>query len=116
MTPGKYDLSLYRGDSYTWQFVLWQDEDKTIPTDLTDVVAAAQIRAKPGATPIIVLECEVTAPNIVTVQLTPEAWEDSSCIVVGMWDLELTYLDGTVQTVIAGKVRITADVTRLVTT
>ena len=45
MRPGTYDLDLYRGDSYAWEFHLWDDEAKTAATDLTVVTVR---RATPG--------------------------------------------------------------------
>ena len=109
MTPGKYDLALYRGDSYSWRFQLWRDPGRTQPLDLTGALVAAEIRDKPGGLTIVVLTCVVTLPNIVDVDLDAEAWVAAP--MAGVWDLEVTMPDGTVQTPVAGKVSVTADVT-----
>jgi hypothetical protein len=118
--PEKYDLRLYRGDSYAWSFVLWEDDAHTIPVDLTDATPAAELRNKPGGETIVVLACAiVTTPpgpgpertNTVAVDLDAALWDGAPGLLAGAWDLEITYPDGSVRTVVAGKVTVTADVT-----
>lgn len=119
MTPGKYDLRLYRGDSYAWSFRLWNDDAKTEPADLETATAAAQIRNKSGGEQVIDLVCTIQpsgAPgnpdyNTIHAELPADAWADAPGIGAGVWDLEITYADGVVQTVLAGKVTVTGDVT-----
>lgn len=108
--PASYPLALYRGDSYSWRFVLWQDEERTIPVDLTGAVAAAQIRDTPGGTQLITMVCAIVAPNNVDVSLPAAAWA-SAAIQLGAWDLQLTYSGGSVFTVVSGKVTVTPDIT-----
>jgi len=111
MMPGKCPLTLYRGDSYSWSFMLWTDADKTLPADLTGVTAKAQIRDKPGGTKeIITLACEVVMPNTVAMILDA-ASSARLATTPGVWDLQLTYDTGEVATVLAGPVTVTADVT-----
>ena len=110
MTPGKHDLALYRGDSYAFQAKLWSDPEHTIPNDLTGATAAAQLRDKFDGTNVIDLECEVVPPNAVNVALTALAWEGVEEMPT-VWDLEITYPSGAVSTVLAGKVKVTLDVT-----
>lgn len=121
MTPGKYDLKLYRGDSYAWSFDLWHDVDKTDPVDLTGATAAAQIRDKPGGEMVIDLDCSVVSTpagpgpartNTVVVRLPAAQWAEAPTLgIVATWDLEIVYPDATVQTIVAGKVTVTYDVT-----
>ena len=113
MTPGKYDLTLYRGDSYEWTFKLWEDEAKLVPVDLTGAVAAAEIREKSGGTQVMALTCAITAPNIVDVALPATLWA-GVLLAAGVWDLEVTFVDGEVRTMVAGKVTVTGDVTNSV--
>lgn len=108
--PGKYSLSLYRGDSYAWRFLLWTDAEKTQPADLTGVTAKAEIRDRSGGTSIMELDCTVELPNIVRVELTADMWLPWT-LVRGVWDLQLTYLTGEVITILGGDVTVTADVT-----
>ena len=110
MKPGVYNLDLYRGDSYTWRFMLWQDAPGGTPVDLTDVMVAAEIRDKPAGNVVMSMDCEITLPNIIDVRLAAALWT-SGPAKAGEWDLELTYPSTEVQTVIAGKVKITGDVT-----
>jgi hypothetical protein len=102
-TPGKYALAIYRGDTYRWRFILWADDEKTEPFDLSGVTAAAAIDAT-------LLTCSMTAPNIIDVVL-PADVSAGLTAGKGAWDLELTYADGDVVTVLAGSVKVTADVT-----
>lgn len=109
MTPGAYPLTLYRGDTYTWRFVLWTDEAKTIPADLVGVTVKAEIRDKPGGATIIPLACVVEMPNAILATLN--AASSALLPLVGAWDLQLTYAEGEVATILAGMVTTTPDVT-----
>jgi hypothetical protein len=111
MTPGVLPLTLYRGDSYHWRFVLWGDADKTVPINLTNATPKAEIRTAAGGTLITQMVLTVTLPNTIVATL-PAA----SCALLpatgGAWDLQLTYTtSGDVQTVLAGAVKVTMDVT-----
>ena len=108
MTPGKYALAIYRGDSYHWQFKLWADAAKTQPVDLTGVTPKAEIRDKSGGAILGTLTCVVTMPNIIDASLSAVVSGTLKC---GVWDLQLTYTGGAVSTVLAGAVTVTADVT-----
>jgi len=108
MTPGKYALSIYLGDSYRWQFKLWSDAAKTAAVDLTGVTAKAEIRDKAGGALLGALTCVVTLPNIIDASITAS---DTAVLRKGVWDLQLTYAGGDVSTVLAGSVTVTADVT-----
>jgi hypothetical protein len=110
VTPGKYDLNLYRGDTYSWRFVLWQDVEKTQPVDLTGALVEAEIRDKHNGAVVVNLECTPTLPNIIDVQLPIELW-DEPFPTKGVWDLEVKFPDGEVRTQVAGNVTVTADVT-----
>jgi hypothetical protein len=109
MTPGKYSLAIYRGDSYSWQFKLWQDAAKTQPVDLTGVTVKSEIRDKPAGVVLGTLTCAVTMPNIIDASLT--AADTTAITTSGVWDLQLTYADGEVSTVLAGAATLTMDVT-----
>ena len=106
--PARYDLAVYEGDSFHWQFKMWTDDTKTTPIDLTGASAMAQIRDKPGGTVLATLTCTVTAPNVVDVVLSATA---SETVAAGVWDLQVTGSGGWVTTYVAGKVAVTQDVT-----
>lgn len=106
---GIFDLNLYRGDSYTWRFVLWADENRTEPVDLSDATVEAEIREKSAGVSITSLDCAITLPNVIDVSVTPVMY--LTIPAKAMWDLELTF-DGTrVHTPIKGAVAVTPDVT-----
>lgn len=109
MLPGKYDLQLYRGDSRDIRFVLWTDEEKTEPLDLTGATAEAEIRDKSAGSVIVVLQCTIVAPNFVDLHVSPTM--SKSAPAKGVWDLQVTYPNGAVRTHTAGAVKVTGDVT-----
>ena len=114
MIPGKYDLALYRGDTWGMAVYLWEDAGKTEPTDLTDATAAAQIRDAPGGGNATDLIVDIVPPNIVVVAIPAELWPTLT-LKKGAWDLQLTFAAGNVvQTVLAGSVAVTQDVTDLI--
>jgi hypothetical protein len=113
MRPGTYGLNLYRGDTYAWKFVLYQDSAlPPNPSDLTGVTAKAEIRTAPLGTLLVTLGVTITQPNIVLVKLTTPMWMGLNTSTAA-WDLQLTYpdTDNTVLTIINGPVSITPDVT-----
>jgi len=110
VTPGRYPLQLYRGDTYRWKFQLWADPERTQPADLTDVEARAQIRERPGGQTVVDLQCTITLPNIIDM-LLDHAGSVRLPERTGAWDLQLTYAAGDVSTVLAGPVTVTQDVT-----
>lgn len=108
--PGSYNLDIYRGDTQQWQFVLWEDEDKTQPIDLTGVAVMAEIRDKPAGAKITEIACTVVDPNIINAYLSADI-SHALPIKAGYWDLELTYPGDIVTTILAGSVTITPDIT-----
>jgi len=116
MMPVNYPLQLYHGDSAQWEFKLWRDEGKTDPHDLTGVIPKAEIRDKFAGVKVFTLDCEIVAvaepdvSNTVSVALTALV-SDTLPIGALIWDLQLTYPDGTVNTLVAGAVTVTGDVT-----
>lgn len=102
--------ALYRGDSYTWVFRFWNDEEKTDPTDFTDCTAEAELRDQPaGEDSIVQMVCTIDA-NEITVALSSAAWADWNSGSRGVWDLQVTYPGGEVVTYVRGDVDIDGDV------
>ncbi len=110
MMPSSYPLTLYHGDSYQWQFKLWQDTGKTQPLDLTDVQAKAEIRDKPGGLEVYQITCEISLPNVIAASLSAAVCRS---LPLGnmVWDLQLTYSTGSVNTILSGSVSVAPDVT-----
>jgi hypothetical protein len=109
MMPANLPLDIYRGDTSRWQFKLWADTDKTEPVDLTSVAVKAEIRDKPAGTKISELLCDVETPNIINMTLPVSV--SRGLPAKGYWDLQLTYASGDVNTVLAGAVTVTPDIT-----
>jgi len=110
MTPATFALKIYKGDTYSWSFTLWQDRARNTPVDLTGVTPKAEIRDRPGGALALALPVTITLPNVIVADLS----RDDSLRLErrnGVWDLQLTLDDGTVATVVAGHVFVTASVT-----
>jgi hypothetical protein len=105
--PGSYSLAIYRGDSYTWTFRVWEDPEHTVAVDLTGVEARAEVRVGTGQ---YVLEAVITLPNVIEVTL--DAGVSAQLTGSGKWDLQLRYSEDVVYTLVAGGVTVASDVTR----
>jgi len=109
MTPGTYDLILYRGDTEKRSVELFSDDAGLVPYDLTGAVAAAEIREKTAGTHIVDLDVDITLPNKILVSMDPDNY--ATCPATGIWDLQITTVDGDVLTPLRGAVKVTPDVT-----
>ena len=109
MTPGKFDFNMYRGDSYAWKFVLWEDSEKTIPVDLTGATIKLEVRDKSGGIVLLTMPCTVTLPNSIDVAMTPAMY--TGVPAKGVWDLQITLANTQVHTPIGGSMNITPDIT-----
>jgi len=109
MAPGRFNLELYRGDTHSWQFSLWEDVATQIPVDLATVTPKAEIRDRSAGRVYATLTSVVTLPNLILVTLS--AMHCRGCPAEGVWDLQLTYSNGEIHTVVAGSVVTIGDVT-----
>jgi hypothetical protein len=108
--PAEVPLYVYRGDSRSWGFRLWEDDERTQPYDLSQVTSVrAQIRRAPDDRVAVELVCQITAPNWIFVHLS--AGQSQTCP-TGRWDLQLSRPVSRVQTIIKGPVTVEPDVTR----
>ena len=110
MTPVRVPLTVYQGDTYSWQFVLWQDAARTVPVDLDGMTPKAEIRTRSGAPVLATLALDVTLPNEIMMTLSRD---DSLKLTVphARWDMQVTLADGSVTTIIAGPVSLTRAIT-----
>jgi hypothetical protein len=111
MLPGKLDLDLYRGDDARFYFRVWLNSARTQPADLSEATAKSEIRDKVGATGTLIgaFTCTIEAPNIVNLTMT--AAESTVLPGKGVWDLQLTYENGNVRTLLYGAVKVVNGVT-----
>jgi hypothetical protein len=107
--PARYDLDVYRGDTFRRTFTFWTDTDLTVPWDLTGVAFAAELREQTGSPVVAALVVTVELPNVVRVLLPAEDSAGLEPSHLG-WDLQATY-EGTVRTVLAGDVTVEGDYT-----
>ena len=107
--PAQHALDIYRGDTGHWSFTLWLDDAHTQPYDLSGATAAAEVRAKANGPVLASLVCTISLPNSVAVDLP--AATSGGLSGKAVWDLQLTWPDGRVRTVVAGAVTVTEDVT-----
>jgi hypothetical protein len=107
--PGRYSLSIYRGDAQYWDFVLWNDVIGGDPYDLTGVTAKAEIRDVPSGTRVTPLELTIELPNTIHAKLPSDAARTAPT--KGVWDLQITFYNGDVQTMVYGDVAVVQDVT-----
>jgi hypothetical protein len=110
MSVATVPLAIYQGDTYAWDFWLWEDSDATIPVDLTGVEAKAEIRLRSAAPILVNLPVKVTLPNEITATLSRD---DSLKLAQSnaRWDMQLTLPDKSVTTIMAGPVTVTRAIT-----
>jgi len=117
--PAPLDRKIYQGDSKVFVIGLWSNRYKRVAFDLTGATVAGQVRAAPGSTVLATLACTVLEPlveggprNRVRVELTAAA---SAALAVSeaLYDVQATLADGRIYTLLAGKLYVTPDITRL---
>lgn len=112
--PARQDLAIYKGDTVTVVIRLWTDTAHTVPFPITDtMLITSQMRTGPGQSPAV--DFTVSAPvggNEVTLTLPPA--QSALLPDSGQWDVQIDHNgDGLmVQTVAAGNVTVTDDITR----
>lgn len=116
MVPGKLDLTIYRGDTYKLPLRLRERNTNGTagaPLDLTGCTIKAQARTdEDGSTPLasftVTPDADPTT-GLFTLSLTVV---QTKALRGGVWDVEVTWPDGTVSTYLKGKVTVLKDVTR----
>jgi hypothetical protein len=106
--PNTVDVDIYQGDDFSMTLTVTNPDGSA--ANLTGATAAAQIRSAPASTDIAATFTTTIASNVVTLTLTHTAATALSGNYV--WDCQLTYSGGTVNTIAAGRVRVAAEVTR----
>lgn len=110
---GTFNLNIIRNDSWTWQFTLWGNSAKTIPSDLTDATVTAQIRAILNGPIIVNLGIEMRDPANGVVWMSITSGQSGILpSTPSYWDMQIAYPDGSIRTPVGGRVFVTEDVTR----
>ena len=114
MLPGTRDITIYRGDTFVLNARLRQktiDGQAGLPLDLTGATVSAQIRVSTESTgvPLATFTGDLgTDIGTVQLSLTPV---QTSTLVPGVYDMQVTFADGTVTTFLKGSVSVIPDVT-----
>jgi hypothetical protein len=130
-----HDLKFYRGDTAIRTVKIWDDSVKPRQLqDLTSATALMQLRATPSSTgsPLYTFTTTI-ADNIITLSIPQADWGAIDTLMasgttslvteiengkevtyskIGVYDLQLTYSSGVVDTQFAGSVLIRRDVSR----
>jgi hypothetical protein len=110
----RLDLRIKQGATFRAQFTVQQSNGS--PADLTGAIARAQIRASTdAAAPAAAFTTAITLPNIIELSLTDA--QTSAIPVTGaqqnyVWDMEIVWADGTVDSPLFGTAIVRAEVTR----
>jgi hypothetical protein len=108
--PGNYNIDHYRGDTFLKYFT-WKADDE--PVDMTGGTLLAQIRQNTAFTAPVYATFTVQNPDLANgyfeLYLAPAILKDATWT-RGAWDVQYTYADGEVQTLLFGEFNLTDDV------
>lgn len=112
--PTKTSLALYRGDTVDVVVQVWDDDDHTVPTDLSGTEINAQIRQSADAVDVVADFVVEVEGNTIGLKLDPKA--AASLPPAAVFDVEIDWSNGLgddIQTVVYGTIATTPDVTRV---
>jgi len=109
--PGQYDLVIYAGDSVRRE-VLVREQGGT-PVDLTGYIPRAQIRDRAGGKLLAAFIATIPTPSSGVIELLLDTVQTRLLPGAGVWDLELDGGITNTVTILAGSVKVVADVTRI---
>lgn len=106
--PTRGDLIMYEGDDFFLVLEVYDEEDQA--ADLSDAVPRSQIRQTTASTQDI-RELEASLEeNVITLHATHAL--TTGLPLRSVWDVQVTYPSGLVQTLMFGSVSVTPEVTR----
>lgn len=110
--PAQRNISIYKGDSFAFQFTL-KDPVSEEPVDLTGTTVKAQIRATEDSATVMAefVTSHDDDGGTVTISLTPVL--TTALTTSGVWDVQLTFPDTTVRTYLRGTATLVKEVTRV---
>jgi hypothetical protein len=109
--PSTANLAIYQGDDYS--AIVSVTDGSGTSADLTGYTPQAQIRLGPADTnSIVVVEIvtSLTLPNTINLSIPHSITTQLSGLYA--WDLQLIKPDASIETILAGKVQVTLEVTR----
>lgn len=120
--PAEFNIEAYQGDTIVFTVTLRQETDSATwadpntpeyePVDLTGATFEAQVRPRPGASSLwATFTIEAVDLPQGQVRLVLPADESANIRRNAQWDLEVTFPDGTVRTLLYGAVMLTKQVT-----
>ena len=124
MIPVSRNLTLYQGDSYSFTFRLRERSSQGDPgnyVDLTGVEAKAQIRQSESSSGVAA-EFTATIPDqtvaedtgrVILSLIPAETAALNLTNSAGVWDVQLTFPDGTIKTYLRGGIKVIKEVTRV---
>lgn len=107
--PAAVDLAVYQGDDFGPLTLTVTNPDGSA-ANLTGATFKAQIRSAPGAATVLASFTISVATNVIT--LTMAATDTLTLPAGAAWDCQMTTSAGKIQTLAAGQVKTTADVSR----
>lgn len=110
MAPGKYDIAIYQGDSFSMTVFLRQKTTPVSAYDLTGWTAKAQAKSKETSVLALDFSCAIDAVAG-SITITASA-SDTALMASGKYFYDLQITDGSlVQTVLRGTAIVTEEVT-----
>lgn len=111
--PKRVSIGHYRGDTFTALLKVWDDDARTVPTDLSGVTITAQIRATTEATEVLAEFVIAVDGNEILLSLAPDVTQDLPA--TSTFDVQADWNgDGTdVTTLLVAAFQVAPDVTRV---
>ncbi len=117
----RFNIEIPQGATFTKQVEYLDNAEH--PIDLSGCSARLMVREHYTDTaPLVAINSEASndqgfitltpESGTLDILITDEATAELKAPMVGVWDLELTFVDGTVQRLLEGKVSVTPEVTR----
>lgn len=106
--PATLPLKHYRGDTLTLTVKLWNDASHSQPTNLTGATVLAQVRSNPDSDVVITTFGSSITGSQITLTLTPA--QTALLPEEATYDVQVTYSNNVVQTVLAGELTAEPDV------
>jgi len=109
-TPPTVDITIYRNDTEV-KTVRVKNRATRQLEDLTGVTALMQLRATPDSATVLYTFTTTIANNEITITIPQAHWATITWT-TGVYDLQLTYAGGVIDTLFRGTITVEKDVSR----